>query len=274
MQMTIIGGGNMATALLSGLVQRGFDAAAITVIGRTAEKLARLQTTYGVVTGTDPAAAVAAGEVVLLAVKPQQLADVCRQIAPHLRQQLVISVAAGVRTQELSHWLGQHAAIVRAMPNTPAQVLKGVTGLFATAAVSAAQREAAARILGAVGTTVWLEEETGMDAITAVSGSGPAYAFYFMEALAQAAEELGFTAAEARRLSVETFSGACALAAQSSDPLGELRRRVTSKGGTTERALETMEAHSVKAAIIAAVHAAAARSKELGDALAAASQKP
>lgn len=274
MQMTIIGGGNMATALLSGLVQRGFDAAGITVIGRTAEKLAHLQATYGVATGTDPAAPVAASDVVLLAVKPQQLEAVCRQLAPHLRQQLVISVAAGVRTQELSRWLGRHAAIVRAMPNTPAQVLKGVTGLFATAAVSVAQREAAARILGAVGTTVWLEEETGMDAITAVSGSGPAYAFYFMEALAQAAEELGFTAAEARQLSIETFSGACALAAQSSEPLGELRRRVTSRGGTTERALETMEAHRVKAAIIAAVHAAAMRSKELGDALAAASREP
>ena len=206
----------------------------------------------------------AGSEVVVLAVKPQQLREVAAQLAPLLNGQLIVSIAAGIRAVDLKRWLDTRN-IVRAMPNTPALIRKGVTGLYALRGVCAGHKTIAGKILDAVGTSVWLDDEAQMDALTAVSGSGPAYVFYFIEAMQQAARELGLDDAQAQELVFGTFAGATELAKASSDDVGTLRARVTSKNGTTERALLSMEADQVKQHIIKAVHAAAERSKEMGD---------
>lgn len=267
MNITFIGGGNMASALIGGLTGQGYDAGNIRVVEVSRETREALQTRYQVSTFADMEAEAVAGDVIVLAVKPQQLREVAGKLAPLLRQQLVISIAAGVRAGDLSRWLGGYRQLVRTMPNTPAMVSAGVTGLYALPEVATAQRQQAEAILQAVGATLWLEDETGMDAITAISGSGPAYVFYFMEAMQAAATELGFSPQQARTLTLETFSGAAKLAAQSPEDAATLRARVTSKGGTTERALGTLEEAGVKASIVRAIQAAAERSRELGDAL-------
>jgi len=205
--------------------------------------------------------------VVLLAVKPQHMRVVAEKLGQLLRAQLVVSIAAGVRTADLSRWLGGYERIVRAMPNTPALVLAGISALYAGPAVGVAERERAEEILAAVGTTLWVQQEEQMDAVTAVSGSGPAYVFYFMEALQEAARELGLGADEARRLSLQTFSGAAQLAEHSGDDAGVLRERVTSKGGTTERARSSMNSDELKRKFVEAVKRAAERSRELGEQL-------
>jgi pyrroline-5-carboxylate reductase len=205
--------------------------------------------------------------VTLLAVKPQQLRAVAEGLRPLLQTQLLVSIVAGIRTADLSRWLGGYPRIVRVMPNTPALVLAGVSGLYAASSVTPKERRMAEAIVGAVGSTLWVEREELMDAVTAVSGSGPAYVFYFIEALEQAGRELGLTEAQARRLSLDTFAGAARLAREGGEELGTLRARVTSKGGTTERALQSMENDRLKPLIIEAVRRAAARSKELGDEL-------
>jgi pyrroline-5-carboxylate reductase len=188
-------------------------------------------------------------------------------LARRLDGQLVLSIAAGVRVADLSRWLGGHARIVRAMPNTPALVQAGIAGLYAPPAVNQDSRSQAEAVLRAVGGVVWVDDEQGLDAVTAVSGSGPAYVFYFIESLEAAGEALGLNAATARQLALQTFFGAAKLALESGEEPAVLRQRVTSKGGTTERGLATMEAESVKAAIGKAVEAAARRSAELGDEL-------
>jgi pyrroline-5-carboxylate reductase len=176
-----------------------------------------------------------------------------------------LSIAAGIRAVDLSRWLGGHDAIVRTMPNTPALVGMGITGLAALPGVSVAQKEAAESILQAVGQTVWLNDESQIDAVTAISGSGPAYVFYFIEAMQQAAVELGLSAEQGKQLALATFAGATELAAQSAEPVSFLRERVTSKGGTTFAALTSMQNSGVQQAIVQALHAAAARGKELGE---------
>jgi pyrroline-5-carboxylate reductase len=181
---------------------------------------------------------------------------------------LLLSIAAGIRGSDLSRWLNGYGAIVRTMPNTPALIQQGITGLVAMAGVSEAQKAAADSILRAVGQTVWLDEESLIDPVTAVSGSGPAYVFYFLEAMQQAALEMGLSSEQGRELAVATFLGAAQLAAQSDEPLEVLRQRVTSKGGTTYAAITSMEAAGVKQAIVDAMKAAAARGRELGDELA------
>jgi pyrroline-5-carboxylate reductase len=191
--------------------------------------------------------------------------EVARSLQPLLASQLVVTIAAGIRVKDLSRWLGGYPRIVRVMPNTPALVHAGISGLYAPAAVGPADRAAAGKVLGAVGGILWLEREEDLDAVTAVSGSGPAYVFYFIEALERAARELGLAADAAHRLAIETFAGAVKLAAQAGEPPETLRSRVTSKGGTTERALNSMETDRVKDAIVRAVKAAADRSRELGD---------
>jgi pyrroline-5-carboxylate reductase len=183
------------------------------------------------------------------------------------RTPLLLSIAAGIRAADLSRWLGGYGAIVRTMPNTPALIGMGVTGMVASGGVSAQQRDAADQIMKAVGSTVWLDNEALIDPVTAVSGSGPAYVFYFIEAMQQAALEMGLTAEQGTQLAIATFTGAAQLAAQSPDPVSVLRERVTSKGGTTYAALTSMEEDGVKAAIVKALHAAAARGKELGEQL-------
>ena len=177
----------------------------------------------------------------------------------------MLSIAAGIRGADLSRWLGGHGAIVRTMPNTPALIGQGITGMAALPGVSPSQREAADAIMRAVGATVWLDDESLIDPVTAVSGSGPAYVFYFIEAMQQAAQELGLSAEQGTQLAIATFTGAAQLAAQSPDPVSVLRERVTSKGGTTYAALTSMEASGVKEGIVKALLAAAARGKELGE---------
>jgi pyrroline-5-carboxylate reductase len=202
----------------------------------------------------------------VLAVKPQQLHGVAQQLAPLLGKQLIVSIAAGIRAVDLARWTGRQA-IVRAMPNTPALIQSGITGLYALPAVTAAQREQAQDILTAVGEILWLQDEAMLDAVTAISGSGPAYVFYFIEALQQAARDMGFDAEAARLLSIETFLGASKLAASSNEDASVLRARVTSKNGTTERALLSMAANHVAEHIAQAAQAAQLRSREMGDEL-------
>ena len=264
MRILFIGGGNMATALIGGLLQQGFTPGDLSAVDVSEEARRRLQQQFGV-----SAMAALGGEiaedVVLLAVKPQQMRVVAKALRASLRGQLVISIAAGIRTADLARWLGGHPRIVRVMPNTPALIRSGVSGMFAAAAVNQADRDSAQSILGAVGGVVWVQNEPDIDVVTAVSGSGPAYIFYFIEALEQAAVELGLNDAQAHQLAVQTFVGAAKLAAGSDDPAAVLRARVTSKAGTTEAALKSMEASGIKRKIVEAVHAAARRSREIGD---------
>jgi pyrroline-5-carboxylate reductase len=267
MNITFIGGGNMAGALITGLLQKGYDPTAIGVVEISAESRALLSKKYGVATHEEICAAAVAADIIVLAVKPQQLHGVAMQLRGRLDGKLVISIAAGVRGADLSLWLGGHDVIVRAMPNTPAMVLAGVTGLYALPGVPEHQRLQAETILGAVGTTLWTEREEQMDAITAISGSGPAYVFLFIEALQEAAVELGFTPDQARTLSLETFLGAAKLASQSAEDAATLRARVTSKGGTTERAILALEDAGIRRIIAEAAQAACLRSRELGDEL-------
>ena len=266
MNICFIGGGNMATALIGGLLKRDFAATQLRVVEISADSRAMLEHDFGVQATAELAEGVAGSEVVVLAVKPQQLRGVALQLAPLLKGQLLVSIAAGIRAADLARWLGSQN-VVRAMPNTPALIQSGMTGLCALPAVGKTQREQAQSILAAVGGTLWVQDEVMLDAVTAISGSGPAYVFYFIEAMQQAARELGFNDEDARRLSIDTFLGASKLADASADDASVLRNRVTSKNGTTERALLSMEAHNVKQHIIAAAKAAAARAKEMGDEL-------
>ncbi len=215
------------------------------------------------------AAAAPLGEVVVLAVKPQQMRAAAQALQPRLGRELVITIAAGIRLVDLSRWLGGYATLVRCMPNTPALVGAGITGLYASAGVGADQRVLAESILGAVGATLWVPQESLLDPVTAISGSGPAYVLYFIEALQQAAQEMGFSATDAKKLAVETFVGTARLAALSAEGVAVLRERVTSKGGTTERALASMDADRVKDLIVRALHAANQRAHELGEQLGA-----
>ena len=267
MKITFLGGGNMANALIGGLVSKGFAAGDIAVVELNAENRAKLAADYGVRTYAGAEAAAWAADVIVLAVKPQQMKEACAPIAAHLDRQIVVSIAAGLRLDDMSRWLGGHRLLVRTMPNTPALIGAGVTGLHALPEVDASGRANAERVLQAVGSTVWIDQEAQMDAVTAVSGSGPAYVFLFIEALQQAGEELGFTSEQARQLAIETTLGAAKLAANSPEPASVLRERVTSKGGTTFAALEKMGECGVKAGIVAGVKAADARGRELGEQL-------
>jgi pyrroline-5-carboxylate reductase len=262
MKIAFIGGGNMATALIAGL-SAGAD---IHVVDPDAGTLKRLQDQYGVTTASAIDVEVVIADVLVLAVKPQQLRAVAADVAPLLARgaPLIVSIAAGIRGADLARWLGGYRAIVRCMPNTPALIGQGITGMVALDGVTQAQKDAADSVLAAVGKTVWLDDEALIDPVTAVSGSGPAYVFYFIEAMQQAAEELGLTHGQGRELAIATFTGAAQLAAQSAESVAVLRERVTSKGGTTHAALTSMQEAGVKDAIVAAVKAAAARGRELG----------
>ncbi|MFZ6649057.1 pyrroline-5-carboxylate reductase [Undibacterium sp. TJN25] len=265
LKIGFIGGGNMATALVGGLAVKLTSPNNIHVIDLNQDSLTRMEAQFGVNTALAIDGALAPCDVIILAVKPQQLRDVVTQLRPHLSGQLLLSIAAGIRAEDISRWLGGYDAIVRSMPNTPALISKGVTGMVAMAGVSAEQRQAADNIMRAVGATVWLDDEALIDSVTAVSGSGPAYVFYFIEAMQQAAAELGLNAEQGTQLAIATFTGAAELAAQSADQVSVLREKVTSKGGTTYAALTSLESSGVKAAIVQAIKAAAARGKELGD---------
>jgi len=269
MKICFIGGGNMATALIGGMLGKGYSAAEISVVEIDVGNRTRLQRDFAIRAFDDIAQGIDGSEIVVFAVKPQQLRDVAKQLAPMLKDRLLISIAAGIRAADLSHW-SDSQAVVRAMPNTPALIQSGMTGLYAMPAVSEAQREQAQSILAAVGETLWFEDEKMLDAVTAISGSGPAYVFYFIEALQKAALELGMDADQARRLSLSTFLGASKLASAGNEDISVLRARVTSKNGTTERALLSMDeklSGTVKQRIVIAAKAAAERSREMGDEL-------
>ncbi len=264
MKIAFIGGGNMASALIAGLAGKG---SSIHVVDPNEAALSRLREQYGVSSAGAIDGAVGAADVIVLAVKPQQMREVAAALLPHMAgaAPLVLSIAAGIRGADLARWLGGYRAIVRSMPNTPALIGQGITGMVAMDGVSAEQKAAADAILKAVGQTVWLDDEAQIDPVTAVSGSGPAYVFYFIEAMQQAALELGLSEEQGRLLALATFTGAAQLAAQSSDPVPLLREKVTSKGGTTYAALTSMEQSGVKEKIVTAIKAAAARGRELGD---------
>ncbi len=268
MNITFIGGGNMAEALIGGLLARGFRAGELRAVEISPEQREKLANTYGVSCVAKAQDAIRDGDIIVFAVKPQQLREAAGNSGLARNQNLVISIAAGVRLGSLSRWLGGHTRLVRAMPNTPALIGEGITGLYPLSAdVSPQDRRHAETILGAVGLTVWIEHESQMDAVTAISGSGPAYVFYFIEALQEAARELGLPVEVAQRLALHTFTGAARLAATSLDPVSVLRERVTSRGGTTEAALASMDRDQVKQAIIRAIHAANQRGRELGEQL-------
>lgn len=269
MKITFIGGGNMASALIAGLAGQLTAGANIHVVDPNPEQLGRLADGFGVSTALTVGDVVGQSDVIVLAVKPQQMREVAAALLPMLAgaRPLVMSIAAGIRGVDLSRWLGGYGAIVRTMPNTPALIGQGITGMVAMAGVSAQQKAVADDIMKAVGATVWLDDETLIDPVTAVSGSGPAYVFYFIEAMQQAAEELGLSAEQGKQLALATFVGAAQLAARSPEEVSVLRERVTSKGGTTYAALTSMERSGVKQAIVDAVKAASQRGRELGEQL-------
>lgn len=271
MKITFIGGGNMATALIGGLKKQGFSAAGMQVVDPVEETRVRLTDSFGVRCTPAIDAAALNCEVLMLAVKPQMMKAALAPAAGKLRDQLVISIAAGLQLKDIGRWLGgkdeNYSRLVRSMPNTPALIGAGITGLFADPSVDHEGRATAEKILRAVGRVLWIDNEALMDVVTAVSGSGPAYVFYFIEALQKAGAQLGLPDETARLLAIETFLGAARLADASNEPVDELRMRVTSKGGTTAAAIEVFNTEAVDAAIARAVQAAAARGRELCDIL-------
>jgi len=264
MRITFIGGGNMASALIGGLIRRGHPASALHVVEPHAPTREKLAAQFQVSVNETIDSAALGAEVIVLAVKPQQMQAAVAPLAGTLSDEVVVSIAAGTRVANLVEWLGGHPRIVRAMPNTPALIGEGITGLYAAPGLTEPERERAAQVLAAAGDTVWVEDENQIDAITAISGSGPAYVFYFIESLEAAARDLGFDADTARKLALQTFRGAALLASGSPESPGSLREKVTSKGGTTEAALQSMSEAGVGDAIIRAARAAFARGQALG----------
>lgn len=262
--IAFIGGGNMATAIIGGLLRQGREPASILVIDPMLEQRQRLTETLGVQTVEAPEAILSQARTVVWAVKPQQFKDAAQTCALLTDQALHYSVMAGLRTDDIARLLGT-PRIVRAMPNTPALVGQGMTGLYARPEVSADERDQIEQMVATTGAHLWVDREEDLDAVTALSGSGPAYVFYFIEAMMQAAQDMGLSAEQGRQLAQATFAGSTALAQQSPDSPAVLRERVTSKGGTTYAALTHMEAAGMKAAFVAAMRAAQQRARELGD---------
>ena len=266
-RIAFIGAGNMAASLIGGLRAKGLDAAQIRASDPGAETRAKVQAEHGVEVFADNADAIQDADVVVLAVKPQAMKAVCEAIRPSLKpNQLVVSIAAGITCASMNNWLGAQP-IVRCMPNTPALLRQGVSGLFATAQVTADQRQQAQELLSAVGIALWLNEEQQLDAVTAVSGSGPAYFFLLIEAMTAAGVKLGLPADIAAQLTVQTALGAAHMAVASDVDAAELRRRVTSPAGTTEAAIKSFQAGGFEALVEKALGAAAHRSAEMAEQL-------
>lgn len=265
-KLVFIGAGNMARSLIGGLVQNGFPAARIIATDPSDTTRDALATDFGIAVSSDNSAAVSEAESVVLAVKPQAMQTVVADLreAAQSSKPLMISIAAGIRECDLARWLGFDPAIVRCMPNTPALLRAGATALYANPQVSEAQRHAAAEILGAAGYTTWVDSEAQIDAVTAVSGSGPAYFFAVLEAMEKAAVDLGLPADMARQLAIETCYGAARMARESGDEPAVLRQKVTSKGGTTAAALDSFAAGGLDSLFANAMKAARDRAEELG----------
>lgn len=262
-QVVFVGGGNMAGALIGGLLKAGRPAASIRVVEPVEAQRAKLVQAFGVAPQAAADAALAGAGLVVWAVKPQLFAEAAAPCAAHVAGALQLSVMAGIVTDRIAAATGSRR-IVRAMPNTPALIGRGIAGLYARPEVTAAERAEVEALLAPTGATLWVDHEADLDAVTALSGSGPAYVFYVLEAMMQAGTEMGLGSAQARRLAEATFDGAAALAAQSPLLPGELRAQVTSKGGTTHAAITSLDDSGVKAAIVKALHAARSRAEELG----------
>jgi pyrroline-5-carboxylate reductase len=264
MRIAFLGGGNMASALIGGLIAKGTDARSISVIEMSPAAREKLGARYPVHLSTAPDAAMQRADVLVLAVKPQDMKRALASVSVFSKQKLVVSVAAGIGLKALSRWLGGHRKIVRCMPNTPALIGAGITGLFASPDVSAEEKKQAETLLMAVGEVVWMPEERLLDPVTAVSASGPAYVFWFIEQLAASAEQLGIPKDAALKLAKQTVLGAAQLAAQSAESPAALRTNVTSKGGTTEAALNVFDEEKLAERFHRAVAAASKRGEEMG----------
>jgi pyrroline-5-carboxylate reductase len=265
--LAFIGGGNMASAILGGLIRQGFAPAQVTVIEPFAETAAKLKADWGVEVATAAASASTAlskADLVIWAVKPQVFKEAALPVAAFTQKALHLSVAAGIRSDSIARWL-QTDRVVRSMPNTPALVGQGITGLFARAGVSAPDQDLIEQVLKSTGEFLWVQQEADLDTVTALSGSGPAYVFYFLEAMTEAGVKMGLPEAQAYHLAKATFGGATHLARHSVESPEVLRQRVTSKGGTTYAALTSMADDHVKDAFIKGMLAAQKRASELGD---------
>ena len=267
--ITFVGGGNMATSLIGGLLANDYASELITVTEPDENKLASLQQQFHINTHTSNSTAIDTADIVVLAVKPQILQSVCRDIAASVqaRHPLIVSIAAGIQSADINRWLGSHCAVVRCMPNTPSLLQTGATGLFANENVSAAQKQQAEDILSAAGITCWVDQETLLDAVTAVSGSGPAYFFLLMETMQKAGEQLGLEANTCKQLVLQTALGAARMAMMGDDDPATLRAKVTSKGGTTEAAINYFTDHGIEDLVINALTSAHNRASELADIL-------
>ena len=262
--LAFIGGGNMAGAILGGLLKSGRAADSILVVDPGDAQRAKLQADFGVRTFAAADAALAEAAMVVWAVKPQFFHAAAAPCAAHVGRAVHLSVMAGIRSEAIARATGA-ARIVRSMPNTPALIGQGIAGLYARAAVTTEDRADVEAVLAPTGRTLWVAHEEDLDAVTALSGSGPAYVFYFIEAMMQAAREMGLSDAQGKALALATFAGATSLAEASEETPAVLRERVTSKGGTTQAALGSLDASGVKAAFVTAMHAARRRARELGD---------
>ena len=262
--IAFIGGGNMASALISGLLGKGLTAAQIDVVEPFEEARQKLKTSFDIDAQPLPGAALARADLVVWAVKPQTFKDAALQSRNHTAKALHLSVAAGITSSSIARWLGSER-IVRAMPNTPALIGKGITALYARPGVSAADRALVDQVIATTGDWLWLNDEAQLDGVTALSGSGPAYMFYFMEAMTEAGEQMGLPREQAYKLAVATFIGAGELARASPEAPEVLRQRVTSKGGTTHAAITSMEHSNIKNLFMQALHAAQIRAREMGE---------
>ena len=262
--IAFIGGGNMASAIIGGLRKNGRDGSTIVVVDPGETQRAKLANEFGVRALAAADVSLAQASLVVWAVKPQFFAAAAAPCAVHVRNALQLSVMAGIRSDAIARASGSER-VVRAMPNTPALIGRGISGLYARAAVGASERAQVDALLAPTGQTVWVDREEDLDAVTALSGSGPAYVFYFVEAMIAAAQQMGLSPEQGKQLALATFAGATELAATSDEPPQVLRERVTSKGGTTHAALTSLEASGVKAAFITALRAAQQRARELGD---------
>jgi len=262
--IAFIGGGNMAGAIIGGLIRQGLPAADIEVVEPFAAARDKLRTDFGIAAREIAGAALQRAGLVVWAVKPQTFKDAAAPVRAHTANALHLSVAAGIRSDSIAQWLGVER-IVRSMPNTPALIGRGMTALYARPGVCAPDKARVEQVIATTGESLWVQEEAQLDAVTALSGSGPAYVFFFLEAMTQAGAQMGLTREQALRLAVGTFAGASELARTSQDPPEVLRQRVTSKGGTTHAAITSMEQDQVQALFIKALHAARQRAKELGE---------
>jgi pyrroline-5-carboxylate reductase len=263
-RIAFIGGGNMASAIIGGLIKQGLPPEQIDVVEPFESARDKLQASFGIFAHAHAGAFLSDAALVIWAVKPQTFKEATLTVAPHTKGALHLSVAAGIRSDSIAAWLGVDR-IVRAMPNTPALIGQGIAGLYARDGASANDKAFVEEVMATTGQSIWLEAEDQLDVVTALSGSGPAYAFYFMEAMTTAGSEMGLSREHAHQLAVATFAGASALAQASTESPQVLRQRVTSKGGTTFAAISSMEDNDVRALFIDAMYAARERAKELGD---------